>query len=211
MGQVRRLLLLPLIALTVTMALAASVATANRIRLNNWTRGIRTAWSSLTFEAGGASVSCGVTLEGTFDSQTYAKTRGLVLGRIPRAAVGTCTGGTVGVLSETLPWRFAWSSWTGTLPNILGFTWFTWRGAFHIRPTGSLRCLLLTSEANPGGFLLNTTPAAAGVNLITVRALEEFTIPLTGEAFCSLFSGRLSGTGTVTVNGESARPNIELI
>jgi outer membrane lipoprotein SlyB len=77
--------------------------------------------SSLTFTAEGSSVSCPITLSGSLD-EAMQKTAGQLLGEVTSTRVGTCTGGEIRLLTETLPWNLAYASFQGTLPRITGVT-----------------------------------------------------------------------------------------
>ncbi|HMJ03285.1 MAG TPA: hypothetical protein VK506_10105 [Conexibacter sp.] len=71
--------------------------------------------------AAGVSVTCPVTLTGTFASGLEA-TAGVLPGRITRASLGSCSGGSVRLLTETLPWFVHYYAFSGTLPSITGLT-----------------------------------------------------------------------------------------
>jgi hypothetical protein len=69
----------------------------------------------------GALFSCPLTLEGTFHSRTVSKVSGQLIGYVTSAFVGraeACSGGSLTILHETLPWHVRYDSFTGTLPSI---------------------------------------------------------------------------------------------
>jgi hypothetical protein len=94
-------------------------------------------------------VSCQVTLEGSMHARTMAKVISSLVGYIIGARLGPCTGGTVTINRETLPWHDRYSSFEGALPNIksiihhiIGLSWV------ETTPFGE-RCHILTTEAEP--------------------------------------------------------------
>jgi hypothetical protein len=177
----------------VCAAVTALAATASATRFAVIERVFRTTgtWS---FEAVEATVRCPVTLEGSFSSGTFAKVAGTRVGSIGRASLGTCSGGTVRVLTEVLPWSMHYSSFTGTLPNTTS-TVTQFRGAaFQITPTGLSTCLARSSETSP---LLTRFETEVRNSVTGLRLDETASIPLTGGGVCGLFRGRVSGTQAI--------------
>ncbi len=83
--------------------------------------GFRSTVARMGFRLSGVEgvVACAVTLEGSFHSATFAETRGLEVGQMTRARSGSCTGGSVTLHPERLPWAV---SFLATLVSPLGFT-----------------------------------------------------------------------------------------
>ena len=109
-----------LAALASALALAAAVGQADASTLVVVERAYTGTWSSVSFQALEGVVRCPLTLEGTFTTATYAKTAGARMGSIGRASLAACTGGSVRVSGETLPWTTQYASFSGTLPKING-------------------------------------------------------------------------------------------
>jgi hypothetical protein len=136
-------------ALTAAMVLATAIGTASAQRLSISNRNFRVTWRPISFASGaegeGVTVSCNVTLEGSFHYNTIAKRIGALLGYVTKAAVGhPCTGGEAWAhngseegglgrpFSNNLPWHLTYEGFEGRLPEISGlrfliFTLFTVR------------------------------------------------------------------------------------
>jgi hypothetical protein len=102
--------------------LLAAVGTASARRFELSSSSFRVVWNSvasekLEFSATGVSVTCSVTLEGTFHSRVISKVSGELIGLITRAAVTqtSCEGGRAIILNgvERLP---NGTTTTNTLP-----------------------------------------------------------------------------------------------
>jgi hypothetical protein len=80
---VKRIRFGPIAAISAaTMALAVTAATATRLA-SNGTGGFISRWNPMIFQAGGGvSVSCPVTIAGSFHSRTIAKVSGALAGYI---------------------------------------------------------------------------------------------------------------------------------
>jgi hypothetical protein len=210
-----RLLLTAVFAVTL-LALAVGAASATRLRVLNFERGFRIVWAPMSFTSNtGASVSCNVTIEGTFARATYEK-RAQQVGSITRASVGaSCTGGSVRALTESLPWALNYVSFGGTLPAIATVSFNAIRVAFAIAPQeASFACLLQTTVSNPASAIANFSEAGGGLRRDdSIRLDETRSIPLSAGPFgvCGLASGSASGTGTASVLGEAAKTTIALI
>jgi hypothetical protein len=110
------------VALLVALVLCLGVGTASASRgigVETGGRPFTLSSERVTFEASGASVSCPITLSGSFASR-FAKAEHIAPGKIMSATLPerSCTGGTVRLLAETLPWYVTYYSFTGTLPRI---------------------------------------------------------------------------------------------
>jgi hypothetical protein len=115
------------LAAAILLAAATSTATANSLEVSN--QGIRAYFPSLIFGqlgGGGNTLTCPVTLEGTFHSRTISKVSGALIGYITRARVQetACIGSAnipnahAQVLQETLPWHVDYLGFEGTLPSV---------------------------------------------------------------------------------------------
>jgi hypothetical protein len=193
---------LTLLTAALLLAAIAGTAAANTLDMNEQT--FRSSWRELTFSAGEFSVSCPVTLEGTFTPGSFgtiAKTAGNTMARVTRTGFGTCTGGTARALAETLPWSVKYSSFAGTLPNITGVTAHLIGASFLVNPRGlEMNCLGRTEESHPIDLAFERN---ASSEITGARLNEALTIPLTGGGFCGLFSGSVSGRASVTDAGSS--------
>lgn len=120
------------------LAVAVGAASGNRLEFSSGQ--FRAVWTERTparFELGSGTgvISCLLTLEGSFHSRTISKVVRSLIGYITRASiVPACTGGTLNMTTETLPWHIRYDSFTGTLPRIstirfqfVGYSmWLTW-------------------------------------------------------------------------------------
>jgi hypothetical protein len=133
-----------MMAIVAAALLAAATSTASARRLEVSNQGIRAVWPNLVLAASSAgenpSVTCSVTLEGTFHSRTFTKVSGALLGYITRAITNenACRGSSsipgakATVLLESLPWHIDYLSFEGSLPNITGISLLLLGIAFRI-------------------------------------------------------------------------------
>ena len=202
-----------LAALTASAVLGVAVATATaQSGLSTGGPTIRGTWSSLSFEAAGTTVRCGLTLEGSFHGGVIAKTANLLLGYVSRASLQSpCTGGTATVLSETQPWHMTYESFTGTLPAITRIRMKLINASFRIRPTSlGVECLARSRTEAPVKYWAERATETGVVRSLV--ADETAGIPLTGSFTCSLAgSGHISGTGSLTRLGATERIVVSLI
>jgi len=100
------------------MGLAVGSVSANRLSVSN--RNFRITWTELMFTSGATSISCPLTLEGSFHYWTIAKVERALIGNISRASFGSasCPGGHATALQETLPWHVTYDGFRGVLPRI---------------------------------------------------------------------------------------------
>lgn len=154
-------------------------------------------WARLQFIAGGRTVECAITIEGSFHSATFSKVENALIGLVSRAAVGSCTGGAATALAETLPWHIQYAGFRGILPRINSMNFKMIGGAFGIQPAGSLRCLARGTETNP---FRGIDEIEISGQIISITAETGAEIPLTGEGGLCAFGGRghFSGAGSVT-------------
>ena len=117
---------LVLTALAATALLAAIATTSAAREFETSETRIRTVFRPLILRSSsGDSVTCTVTLEGSFHYRTIRKVEGSLIGYITRAIVETPTcrssptaGITIAALTETLPWHITYLDFSGTLPNV---------------------------------------------------------------------------------------------
>jgi hypothetical protein len=186
-------------ALTAAFVLSMAVGSASANRLSLSAQDFDARWSSLIFTSdAGSSLTCPVTLQGSFHSRTIAKVPNALIGFVSRASVrgqnsaGNCTGGTATVLTATLPWHITYRSFTGTLPNITGVNILLVNASFQIQPAGSLTCLARTTTTNPAIGTVNVS----GGRATSLTAEENAGIPLTGAGGFCAFGGQGHFTGT---------------
>lgn len=205
-------LLLAGLAATAMLAAVVGSAAAGRLSVSN--KNFRITWQNLLFAntVTSGSVKCPVTLEGSFHSQTIRKVARALVGYITRAAVSSlpCTGGTVTVNQETLPWHLTYEGFIGTLPRIEGIRLLLVRDSWIINSEGN-SCRRTTTTENPASVIANV----GGSGQVTgLRADETRKIPLVngpGGVFCGLGQGLQSGTGAVTLLGTNNAISIRLI
>jgi len=179
---------------TFLLAAAVSTASANRLSVNEQNH--RIVWSALQFVASaGSTVTCAVTLEGSFHSRTITKVTNALIGHVNRASIGACTGGSATAHRETLPWHEQYHGFSGTLPTISTVTIGLVGARFRIRNS--------VEECEAG-----TTQTEQGFGVI---GLEEFgtatsieasgSIALRGNFLCNFATGSFKGSGTVKTGG----------
>jgi len=198
---------------TVALAMALAATSASARSLSVTEREFEVLLPALTFSAGGNNISCPITVLGHFNERTYAKTNtqiGVVRHVEPStgAEPSFCTGGTITILNETLPWAVSYVGFTGRLPAIERVRLSLTGVAFRVTPRGSATCLAGTTVRNPGFGELRV---GAGGRIESLRSDESISIPLSGGFLCSFASGRFSGEGPVTNLPRTAAITITLI
>jgi hypothetical protein len=204
----------------VTMLSAVSSASANRLSVNNQT--FRIVWANLEFQApsAGSTISCPVTLEGSFTSPTIVKRAGSVIGRVSRAtirgnlAAGECTGGSATIAQETLPWDITYESFTGTLPTIERIILLLLRARLAFDPLGSLPICDMTTEAGHNASVVARVirEAAGELKLPTFITAPERSIPCIERIFGRLaLEGHFEGSGTATILNSASQILVRLI
>jgi hypothetical protein len=185
----RKLARRPLVALATFLVLcvAASAASASRgIGTNTGGRAVTFTTERLVFASEFSSVSCPVTLTGTFSSG-FEKLETVHLAEITGASLPerSCTGGTVRLLTETLPWELGYYSFSGTLPRITGLTLGIEELSALVESIG-IGCLY---TGIPRGL------TSTGTEVTTIRLDETVRIPIARalSAFCPT-EGTVSGT-----------------
>jgi hypothetical protein len=191
------------------LALAASAA-ARRFALNNqsWV----SVWTNIEVEAAGFNVRCPLTLEGSFHSAIIEKVSGALIGYVTNAQirVSVCTGGSVTILSETLPWHIRYDRFMGTLPNITGIRIQLVGAALAIE--NSEPCIINTTEREPLFFIVNVEGAGAIRKIRTLRADESAGIVLRGRFLCGFAGrGRFRGTAEVFQQATTTRLLLQLV
>jgi len=189
------------------LGVVVGTASARRIGILNAEAGFRIIWSPLSFNAGGNTVRCNTTLEGSFSSTTFAKTFGTRIGSITRAIMNTCTGGSATVLRETLPWSVTYESFTGTLPVIRDVDVLVTGLAINMRPTGLVACLLRSDSFHPA----NGDFGILESSIVWFFAREIRSIPLNGFLCEFAGEGTWTGTGSASTLVDFSRSRIFLI
>lgn len=191
---------------TASMALAAALllalsVTSTASRLSYSAKEFRITWANLSFSAaeGGVSITCPVTLEGSFHERTFNKTRNASAARINRAIVGSCQEGNATILAETEPWEVTYQSFTGTLPTITGVRYALLNAAFQVEPGLGIICLARTSTEAPAA---GEARRESGGRITSLTTDSSLAIPVTGNAECPRF-GIFAGSGEVYVQGSS--------
>jgi hypothetical protein len=171
-------------------------------------------WPLLSFETGAATISCPVTLEGSFHSATVAKISGSLLGNTTNATIrggrAECNEtGTARVLSETLPWHIRYDRFIGALPNITEIRLQLVGARFMIRTNGGLECLAGSTARDPAmGYVVRD----AGGIARRVRADEGATLPLGGGFLCEIAgNANYRGTAEVFVQVSTTRIVVTLV
>jgi len=187
----RSKLLLAGLCATFLLAAAVSTASANHLSVNEQNHKI--VWRALEFNASaGSNITCELMLEGSFHSRTIQKTAGALIGHINRASVGVCTGGSLTVHTESLPWHEQYNSFEGTLPRItsvtIGLVGIRWR----LRNSAET-CEAGTTQTEPGfgRIALNALGTATSIEASgSIRLREGF--------LCGFATGNFTGRGTLT-------------
>lgn len=200
-------------AVAAAAMMLAFVANASARNFSTSEREFWILFRPLRFEAAGNTISCPITLLGNFVGRTIPKIVGSQVGVIddidPHTVAGPpCTGGTLTVLTETLPWPVNYQGFSGTLPNITAIRTSLIRVSFRIRTSGGIGCLAGTTTRTPafGEFLL-TSGRVTGY-----RADETSRIPLSGGFICSIGGeARFAGTGTVMNLAQTGSITVTLI
>lgn len=184
-------------------------ASANRLSLSN--QNIR--WSFVEYSStnAGITISCELTLEGSFHSRTITKVRGALVGFINRASVRPgCRGewGDMRFLTETLPWHTRYVGFAGTLPNITSITLDVIGYSWSYPGLGMGPCLYRSTVEGPARWILARESRGA---VTSVRADESIAVPLArGEGLCAS-SINYRGVGTVSLAGTTNAISITLI
>jgi hypothetical protein len=189
------------VALVAALLLALSLPAAAR-NLSYSAQQFRIMWASLSFSAeeGGISITCPVTLEGSFFERTATKVRDVLRSRITRSTVGSCSEGNATILAETQPWDVTYQSFTGVLPNISGVRYALLNAAFQVEPGLGIVCLARTTTAFPAA---GDAARDANGRITSLTPDSSLAIPTTGSLACPR-AGIFTGSGEVFVQGSSS-------
>lgn len=160
----------------------------------------------ITDESGTTIYRCRLTLEGSFHARSIAKVAETLIGYVNRAALGECEFLDTRVLRETLPWHVRYRSFSGALPNIVGFTTAIVGFAMSIREPSSRVCLGRSTATEP--FILRWEREAGG-RLSEASASGS----ITTSAACPFTPIRLAFGGRTVrgVTGWPTTPSLTLI
>jgi hypothetical protein len=187
---------------TAALLMAVAVSSASGAALGPNETGFGFTWRTLRWVLPSGTISCPVTLRGSFHRRTLIKTAGLLLGSITGATFGTCTGGTMTVLRNTLPWHVRYTSFRGTLPSITSMTLdiLSFASEFDV---GGTDCLIRTTTEEP--LRLNVTVGAFG-EIRTLAPESGTEIDLENEDFLCPLSGDMTFGETATIDGNVVEP-----
>ena len=204
---------LVLAALTAAIVLASAVGTASARNLSTSKPSFSVSWSSLQFVTSVATVTCRITLEGSFHSRTIPKVARALIGTITRAIFARfCTTGEawadngseaepLGTAPNRLPWHLTYEFFTGSLPNIgtLGFLLSRFSYVIQAVVMGiSARCRYGNATDNVNGSAARE--ASGGITSLA---------PVAGRNTASLVEGLLNSVlcpGSMSLTGTSGAP-----
>src|SRR5215208_1541677 len=205
-------LLVGTLAATGLFASLATGASARVISLSN--RNIRSVYAPLQFASESQTISCNLTMEGTFHSSTISKVVGSLIGYITRATVDTpnCidnSGGTARALipQATLPWHIKYVAFIGTLPSVRIRDQLI---NTALRVLGLPFGLLCEYRASPFYIIegpLSGSNINSGSTSTRAEELQEFASP--SSFLCP--NGRFIGRGPVTLLGTTTAITVRLI
>jgi hypothetical protein len=183
--RTRSKLLMASMAAAALLSYSVAGASANRLSVSN--RLFRITWTNLKLQRPPetALVSCPVTLEGSFHSATIRKVTGDEIGSVTRGIVKgeSCTGGTIVLLTEILPWPVSYEHFSGTLPAIVEFVMLFYGIALRATLFG-MSCLYEEQENVEENISLDATRLANGA-LTSVTPLTNAELRLSvGGLFC---------------------------
>lgn len=188
------MLLAALIAALIALSLAATSASASRgleLSVAEGSLGrVRHDYTALTFSEPGAAfrVICEFTRTVSLH-RSIGKSAGTLVGLVNEIAVRNCRGGTIILLTATLPWHIRYVSFTGTLPNITSLRLQTTDVAILFQAFFSIaRCLYRGSPQ------YTTT----GNPITEARLDSTIVVPLADESLSAIACPRsltLAGTG----------------
>jgi hypothetical protein len=170
-----------LAALAAALLLAAHVGGASAALSVN-ERGFRIAWArfevALANEFTVEAVRCPVTLEGSFHSSTWSSLSEAQVGQMTRSSVGLCTGGTLTVLAEALPWALRYVSTFGFPMSLrMSYIPFSMQVA-----TARHTCLTRATLEEPARAVWRTDASGN----VTVAGDQNINLPVTGTGCTGL-------------------------
>jgi hypothetical protein len=194
-----------LVALTAALALGALVGTTSATRFSTRVQqSVRATWSSFIFNTALGSITCAVTLEGSFHSRTFSKVAEALIGYVTNAQLNTCNG-TASFLTEGLPWLVRYESFEGTLPGITALKVRVVMMRWQVVQAG-LTCQYQSSPTSPVRAIIHTGSVSGRMENIQLN--ESAVIGTTG--MCG--NGFLRGTsGIVTILGGTTEQSITLV
>lgn len=196
-------------AATALALLAALAASSSARSFSTTSQTLRTTFTRLEFtnELGFGTVSCLLTLEGSFHSRTIAKTAELI-GAITRVDVRRpCTGGEGIPRTETLPWHVTYSGFVGALPNITGLIALLSRIRLDISLPGTCDGEYGSATDNIRGTV---TREAGGALTTNEPSGDRISLIRTNSGICPSRSG-FRGNASLTALNSASRITITLI
>jgi hypothetical protein len=175
------------------IAAAASSVSANRLSFSNSqsTRAWRATWDRLSMSNSEITHTCVLTLEGSFHSSTFTKTRAALVGYVTDTRI-SCTALSMTVLRTNLPWHLRYEAFTGTLPTIASLRLAIVGLELSIRES-FIKCLVRSTEANP---LSETLTREAGGIVTSAELSGRFASGAECSGIEFGFEGRSNSFGT---------------
>ena len=201
-----RLLLISAAAMAL---LAAAVGGASAGRLSITDRTSRIIWRRWDINSSsGSTVSCTLTMEGSFHSGTIHKRFKALIGHITRAAVNACTGGTATVRQETLPWHRTYMGFDGTLPRPTRIR-SLFSGLSADVTSGGVTCGVRTETGNnaTGSYVIEAGGGITELSWDTETAIR----PTSGGFLCEIITFTFAGSGAYTRLGSASTATLRLI
>jgi len=197
-------------AATAALALLAALAATSSARsFSSTSNTLRATWTRLEFtnELGFGTVSCPITLEGSFHSRTIAKTAELI-GAITRVDIRRpCTGGEATARTETLPWHFTYFGFIGNLPNITSIIFLISRLHYNISLPGVCDGEYGTATDNTR---YTATREAGGALTALEPSTDRLTLVRTLSGICPSRMGK-RGSANITALNSASRITVTLI
>ncbi len=201
---------LGLTALLAAALLAPAVSMASARNISVSTQTFRSRWTRLAFANELVTITCLVTLEGSFHSRTIAKVVNSLIAAITRVTIKeeTCTNGRP--RPKNLPWHGQYAGFTGTLPAINSKMYKVGRSRWELIVPG-----LCTGDYGAAEDLITFSAALTGGAISSLASVEGSNIfnRVSGTGICPS-SIRLIATAaesTVTALESTARITLTLI
>lgn len=205
----RRTSILVGLAATFIMCTGITMSSASNLSISSTT--FRYTWQALRITGEGGlegTVSCPVTMEGSFHASTMPKTAGALIGYITTARLneGACTGGTATIL-RLFPWHYTYAGFGGTLPRISRIIWLAHGWAVLVAYTPGFPCLFIELGVERVN-VINNVEAGGAVTSAEPDPTKHLSL---GEgSFCPP-EVRFSGVAQVTQLGSTTRTTVRLI
>jgi hypothetical protein len=157
------------------------------------------------------AIRCPLTMEGSFHSATFAKVIGALIGQITRSTsvAGACSGGSLTINQEALPWHLRYRGFRGVLPTIIGID-LSIIGFKYTVSSGGVACTSITTTSTPFVGIAHMTPP----RVMSLQPSFSTLIP-TRSLFACDFAGQWfmgqNSFGTVTQAGNSIGVSVTLI